>query len=534
MLFLQRWAAFSLLAALWLGFYAPFLVNVPRSDDLVSLLPFLCDWRDAGDLAARVDLLFSQYFSHRIVATRLAGLAVHAAFGHLHLVALQAIGLILWLGLAAWCSRAAMDRHGSAAAGLPVALLLLLPLGYTNIVTAMQAVGNHAILVLALAACVLVRRDATPARLALAFGAAAAAMLSAANGLVLPVLLTTAVLLQGRWRAGVSLAVASTVLVLVWFRNFDRDAAPFAVDAFAANALVMVGAPFNLGRLPLPATAVLGAVVLLATLAALWRRRLSAAEDPAALFTAFLLGSVALAAAGRVGWGAEYMQQDRYSPYGLLLVVCVWLLAPPLPAPLRRAAFVGAALAAAVVAATAYVRIYPALLEHRRWALAVAVNHPLGVPMAVSEREIGLGEQARAIGAGLLRLPAPGTRGTPSLAALREAASAPAPAGDELRLRPGFDSGRGVLVLRPVRPGQSLAAEFALATDGVRLVLLPAIAERETYARAARLARVVNPDRDGFLWPFSVAPQAPLRFLGLAVGPGGQCRVLWTGRMDLP
>lgn len=523
------WSGFAVIAAVWLLFYRPFLLNVPRGDDLISLLPFACDWSETPGWTDRLELLFAQYFSHRIVLTRVITLGVIGVFGHVHLVALQVLGLLLWLGLVLWIAQQAAQRHQSAAAALPVALLLLQPLGHTNITTAMQAVQNHGILLFGLAVCVLAARPATPARTTGGFLAAAGGLLTSANGLVLPPLLAAAAFLRREWRAGCILATGAGALCWAWFHGYRLDSRPFAPGEFAANAFVMIGAPFNLGRLSVLITSALGAVLLLLVVAVLWRRRDALAADPAALFACFLLGSVALAAAARVGWGAAYMQQDRYSPYGLLLAATVWLLAPPLPSTARKFLLGAAILVAAFHSLLSYARVYPSMMEEKRWAVAVAANHHLGTSITLAENGGWTQEQVRALLAGLLRIPAPDFLGELTALAGHNTPSPGSSVVSSTAFLVRFDPGRGVDVLHPAGTAPPPPADYALVSDGTRLLLLPGICEREPYARMIRHGRLVNPERVGFIWPLPSAPAGPVRILGLERAAGGRLAVRWEG-----
>jgi len=527
---LKAWAVFAAPAALWCCFYLPFLINVPRGDDFLSLLTFATNWADADGWGSRWDLLFAQYFSHRIVLTRLAALAVMGAFGHLNLVALQAMGMALWLGLAAWFATQAVRRQNSVLAGIPVALLLLQPLGHTNITSAMQGVQNHGILVLALTACIMVSKVPTATGAAAAFAASTGAMLTSANGLLVPPLLAAAMFVRRQWRSGLILAAGAVGLIWAWFQGYALDGNPFAPGEIMANALVMVGAPFNFGRLPPEAALCLGAVLLAVLLMVLARPQTWVESSTIGLFSLFLLGSVALAAIGRVGWGAAYMQQDRYSPYGLLLAASLYLQAPPLSLTLRRPILLFATIAATLFTTASYVRVYPQMVEEKRWAVAVAANHRFGEPMSLYREGRATDVQVGASRAGILRLPS-ASFAEPVLADLGRRAAPRQDAPPAFRFQARFDTGRGVYVLRPTGTVAPVPAAYAVVSDA-RPRLLPGIAVRETYRRMLWHGRLMNPQEVGFIWPYPEAPTATLRLKGIAFDSRGDQVVLWEGRLD--
>lgn len=527
---LKAWAVLAVPAVLWGCFYLPYLINVPRSDDFPSLLTFASNWADADGWGSRWELLFAQYFSHRIVLTRLAALGSIGIFGHLNLVPLQALGIVLWLGLAAWFTCQAIKRQHSSLAGLPVALLLLQPLGHTNITTAMQGVQNHGILVLALAACVMASRCTTAAGTAVNFLAAVAAMLTSANGILVPPLLAFAMIVRRQWGPGVIVAAGAVGALWVWFQGYAFGEHRFAPGEAMANVLVMIGAPYNFGRFPPVTTLVVGAVLITAVLLALSRPRTWTDSTATGLFALFLLGSAALAAIGRIGWGADYMQQDRYSAYGLLLAASLWLLAPPLSPARRRPILLTATAVATLFSAAAYARIYPQMVEEKRWAHAVAANQRYGEPMSMYREGRATDTQSGAIRAELLRLP-PITFAESVFADLgRHAAPRPAtPAAFGFKAQ--FDAGRGVYVLRPTAGNHPAPAAYALVS-GEQARLLPGFAVRETYLRMLRHGRIVNPQQIGFIWPYPEPPSTPLRIQGLAIDPDGRHVVLWEGQVD--
>ena len=75
--------------ALYFALLAGQTVNVPLGDDYVSLLPFLTSWHATNSLGGKLSLLWEQYFSHRIVCTRLAAVLVDTIHGDLQLVWLK-------------------------------------------------------------------------------------------------------------------------------------------------------------------------------------------------------------------------------------------------------------------------------------------------------------------------------------------------------------------------------------------------------------------------------------------------------------
>lgn len=521
------WFALGVLAATYLWFVSAWFLNVPRGDDLGSILPFAEAWREAGS-AERFRLLFAQYFSHRIVGTRLFAIAVDGIFGHLQLVVFHLFGLGLWLCIVAWFVRRSVQPKHCLFFALVPALLLLQPAGRTNLSVAMQSVQNLGVLALGLASvCLAVRSGRWSFSAALALGLVA--IITSANGLIVAPLVSLAAWRTGRRRLAVVGLALWGLCAALYFRGFAASGVGtrgFSVLEFATNTLAMLGSPFDLYRLPMSFSIAAGAVLLAAgsgvILTAFWRRM---TPDPVILFAAFLLASIMLCAAGRMGWGAGYMGQDRYRPYGLLFASCLWIARP---AVLRsHKAFLTVAVAtSALVAASAYTGLYANRLEERRWDEAIIVNQRLGHTMVHEAWHGGASAQARSVAKDIWRPPA-GLAGVPSsqfIVSLRSTGdqSAAGPAHTAMR-----HEGRGVYVLASIPP-PSAGAEFGVLLLPTGPVLLPALAERNTYLNMLRGKGLTNRTTQGFLLPVENPPLQSCSLLGLGRSPSGEWRVLWV------
>ena len=520
-------AALVVLASAYVAFMVRFMINVPRSDDLLALSPFIEKWHDAQG-AERLTALFEQYYSHRIVFTRLVALSVYIVCGELNLVVLQALGVVFWLALVGFLARNAIKR-GRTAYLVPLGFLLLQPLGFTNVSVAMQAVQNPAVLSLAALASLLAVRSAWSAFTgALAVGVGA--VFTSANGLLVLPLLTAACVSRKNWSQTAVCAATMLIACGFYFRGFESSSSPFSFSEFVLNALVMLGGPFSFGRLSLSAVAAIGATIALAALVALWQRRDAILQDELNVFVLFLLGSVAMAAYGRIGWGAEYMLQDRYSPYGLLLTAAtgiLWQTNRPWPA----SAFWFATAFACVVAVTSYARIYPSALTGDRWARAVAVNHQLGEPFVFQTWGEFADLQKHATDKRIIQLPANPSR-VPTSTFVRELkANGSAPAGEFIARR---SEAVGATLLEPEPTTGTLCSTpyAALLVDG-RTILLPALAERRTYFSMLSQGSLVG-SRVAFILPTEKFSAAQAVLVGLEPMPGDAWRVAWkaTVRRD--
>lgn len=522
-----------LLSALYLWYLSPSLLNVPRSDDLRSVLPFVDSWRGA-DSGTRWHMLFEQYFSHRIFATRLFAIGVDGFFGHLQLVAFHALGLALWLGIVVWLVvRAAKDRTRVWTA-LPVALLLLQPTGLTNISVAMQSPQNLGVLALALAVCRLAPNPGTKEFTA-ALLLALLAIGTSANGLALAPILVLASLAVGRRRRALVAFAAWAICAGMYFRGYvsaEVGAKVFNFGEFFGNTLAMLGSPYDLNRLPVAFAQTCGLVSLIGGCVAAWVLRGRLTGDTLSLFALFLLVSTAMCAIGRIGWGAAYMGQDRYSPYGLLFAVCVWLCLCPAIKRIRQVT-AAAVVASAAISAAAYAGTFASRQESRRWDAAVVVNQAAGGPAFVHEIwGEGAANQDRAYSKGVWHPPslvsdAPG----PEFLRKLSAPIAAVPEGPVFKLR--RDDGRGVYLLYSTRAPASQPS-FAVLVSETETVLLPAISERETYLHMLLGKGLQKETFEGYRWSTAAPTPGRVRLLGLAQDAGGVWSVRWQSSVIVP
>lgn len=522
------WLAVVALAVGYVAFYAPFMLNVPLGDDLISIVPFVGHWRESSG-ADRFSSLFEQYFNHRIALTRATAAGVDFFAGHLNLVVLQTLGLLLWLAVAVAAVAVCARRAGSVWLALPVAILLLQPGSTTNVTVAMQGVSNHGILVLAATVAMLAAGDSW-----VGFSAAVAlsvvAVFTAANGLLLLPLFAVVAALQGQSRRALTVAALAAVVTALYFFGFIKDpTAPFSPTDFATNAFTMLGAPFWIGRSPMALTQGIGAALLLAFLAGLWRQRSRVAREPIAFLGVFLFGSVAMAAYGRIGWGAQYMLQDRYTPYGLLIAAAAWTLAmPSRPRPL---VFGLVLVGTAGVNATSYAVAYPRLIEERRTAVASVINEQLGETFVRQEWGRNAAVQRRAIAAGIIRPSAPSTE-APSAAEIRRLVALPVPTGLAIPFLVAPDDARAAYVIRPTTKIVPASEPFCLLAIGDRTLLLPGTARRRTYLNILSHFSILTERDSSYIWLALRPPRQPARLIGLARSPDGQWSVAWHGTIS--
>jgi hypothetical protein len=525
------WAGLAALAAP-AGVYLACLVrnstDVPRSDDFISILPFLNHWTQAASLHEKLELVFSQYFSHRIVLTKIVALLQWRLTGRCNFLQLQATGWMGWIGVAAGLTLLVPAVRRSPGYGLPVVLALMQPQGFTNMHVGMQAVQNIGVVALALGA--LIAAQAAGRRgLVLTILLAAAAALASVNGLLVFPAAAAGLWCGGRRRRALVLALVGLAAAAGYFRHYALGGAPFQAGEFIANAGVMAGGFIAPARFPLWAVGLAGWSILAAAGWRLLDRRSWELLPVHAAFVLFCSLSIALAAAGRMGFGPGYMIQDRYRLYGLMIVACLFLFQVQGLAPASRRKFAAWSTAGATAFCLASYAIFlPQLETDNLWGEATALNWQLGraFPIASPESQQEAADQlARAESRGIYRLPR--LLSPRQMAALR---SPPDPAaGASAGIRATANGALYGYLLTPARDAGADATRWALLTTEGGTLVLPRL------VRPAQLAlwRQASPFTDPcYLLPYH-SVVADCRLLsGIVLLPDGGLRILWTASAD--
>ena len=532
---LGRVLQFALLLAPVAGFafvIAHHATDIPRDDDTFSILPFLVQWTDSPAWSTRFGLLFEQYFSHRIVLTKCAAAAVLSVAGYCDFVVLQSLGWLAWLGVSALLLHSSDRVRLAPWCALPVMLILMQPQGATNFLIAMQSVGNLGGLVISLGALAACLRPGRPT-FALSLTLALLAPLASVNGLLVFPIAAVGLALHGLRRRSLVFALCGTAVWAAFFLSYTNPQAPFRLVEFLQNAAVMVGAPLMFGTLGTGFATLAGGAILAITsivlLASIWHRR-----PPAlALFLLFVTLSVAMAARGRIGWGPDYMDQDRYRVYGLLSLALLYLLLlDRVPVARQRPVVAGALVAAAGFCFLSYAGHLPRVTTQFRWTQAMVLNRQLERDYFKSTTSLWPEAQIQwraALARGLIRPPAP--LSTADLAFITDL-NRPTPAG-ALEFSATATSafcGYG-LTAAPV-PGKA-PPDFAVMLHDGRPLILPVDIFRSRLAELAS-ERSFYSDRFQVLLPELLHRSGSHPLFGLVRQANGNLAVLWHGRASLP
>jgi hypothetical protein len=526
------WLVLALPVALFYFLVARHAMDLPRGDDFISIVPFLNRWTDAASPGERFDLLFAQYNSHRIVLTRCAAALTLSFGGYFNFIWLQILGWIAWLGTAILVLGASPRVRAQPLLGLPVLLILMQPQGETNFFIAMQAVGNLGVLFLSFGALALLSARRWSG-LVLALALAVLAPLASVNGLfVFPVAVAGLALKRQRGSSVWFLFVGALSWTL-FFVGYSHPQTPFRTVEFLHNAAIMVGATVKFGTLGFGfATAAGGAILFLAAVVLLtagFRQRISSV----ALLLLFICLSVAMAARGRIGWGPNYMDQDRYRVYGLLMISLIYLmLLEGIPGLRRRCAALSATCAAAFFCLISYASYLPNVTTQHNWTEATAINRQLGYSffnITPSEWPVSLVEWQIATTRGLVHPPTPlSSRDLTLIASLSDDDSS-----TDLSFDARATSALYGFALAPTHGQHPGRPEFAVMLHQGRPLALPITVWRSTFREIPRRLSFYS---DGFeiTLPEPLYEPGPHSLYGLARNPGGELNVLWRARVELP
>ena len=520
-------------AAVYLGVLAHTAINVPNGDDYLSILQFMNGWIHAVSRSQKLSLLFGQYFSHRIVLTRCAVLAEWHLAGCVDFLKLQKAGWIAWIALTGGFIFWAPAARRSPWFGLPLALWFMQPQGFTNLVIGMQAVQNIGVVLLAFAALAAAQAEG-PLPLTASLLLSVLAPFTSINGFMIAPAASLGLWISGRRGRALAHAAVWAAMICVFFHHYAFTHEPFSLRQLLANAGVMAFGFADFSHTPLSCVIAGGLLLLAAAGACLLRERTWRLLPVHASFLLFCLLSVGLAAAGRIGWGADYMVQDRYRLYGLFIAATLFLLVlesidvprqPPLAA-------TGVAFAA-IFCLLSYARSLPTLISSARWCEATAINWQLGsaFPMESSYGWKNAAVQlALAEKSGLYRLPvlwSPADLENVRLISLRAATN-------QIPVRVSPNGGLDGWLLKPVGAREGSGdADWALLTSPGKIVLLsrailparlPDILAGRTFF--SRDAAYVLPDSVGF------APLAKIQ--GIARSPEAGLAMVWSGAAVVP
>ncbi|MFI5335183.1 MAG: hypothetical protein ACHQ5A_00225 [Opitutales bacterium] len=528
-------------ALIYLAVLSSLAVNVPTGDDFFAIFGFLDRWQDpARGSHGNLDLLFGQFYSHRIPFTRLAVLGLTALEGHCDLRLLLVLAWTGWgllLGSLVWSRWS--TREGLLWL-LPVSLLLMQPQGHTNLLVATGSPGHAWTILLAYWTCRLAWSPLLRQQ-GWVWLCATAAAFCTSNGLLLFPLVALGKFFRRQWWHGLGWLAGGTVVWGWYLRGYSTAGQPFVISNFSVwrfvtHAAVMAGSLVDFGTIKAGIVQTVGLILLLTAMLAWWREWRDSRGRGDGTFLLFLLLSVAMIAYARSGWTADYMLQDRYRPYGLMLVTMLYLQLMGGVSPARRTMLQAAAIPLALgFNFISYAQMDSSLLFAHRWAEATAMNLSLDrlLPLpSAPDQSVASGEILRkATRRGLFRPPQ--LLRSNDVTMIRTLPSIP-PSGPVLSWQCVENPDLFGCYLEPAGEAMpSVAPDFGVLFQGENPLILPVLFQRARFAEILPRRSFLS-DRYGFVLPGSA--YAPGRHVLYAIKrtAAGKLIPLWSAFVTCP
>jgi hypothetical protein len=530
-------------AVVYAWFLAAHAVDMPVGDDFFAILSFLNKWNHAGRwTAGNLGPFLEQFYSHRIPFPRLLAAALVSAFGHCDmriLMAVNWIGWVLVLASLVWQARSTWER---AAGLLPVSLVMMQPQGYTNMLVAAGSFGHVWTILTAFWAFHLARSQ-YPARNAWAIALASFASLCTANGLLVFPIVALAQAIRRRGWLSLAWLGAGILAWFMYFLHYSVAEQPFPRHVFSpmgliSNAAVMVGAVASFGTLGTRLFGFVGLILVAAAATASCAGFRDEEREGNAQLLQFFLLSIAMTAYARLGWPSEYMVQDRYRPYAVLIVAVLYLQSVRvLRRPRRRILAAVAVPGALCFCAFSYAQLYSNVHYFRTWSEASVMDIELGgrvpmprfLPKQASEAEAVLRESLRD------RIFLPSTLLTPQqLNDLRNLPDNP-----KVAAGPSFGVLQSDLIdgfyLKPSHDpvGSGRRPDFGIIfSDGSPLVV-PVTINRARFAEILP-RRALLSGQYGFVLPQNSSEAGTHSIFAVERGEGGKFSVIWRSDVSIP
>ena len=422
---LWAWVAVSIPVILFAGVWQYYAVNVPKWDDH-ALRAYLYFFDQETTFSGKVYQLFRQHNEHRIVYDRLIATLDYWLFGKFSYVHLMVAGNMSLVGLLAVFSTVLLRQGKSLLYALPVALLLFNLSHWENMFWGMAALQNFSVVWWVILTVYLLSYQH---HWTLAVSTAVLATLTSGNGLLVwPIGAVLLLLANPASRPSPGAAATrrpgrlllgwvfvALVVIALYFIGFEKPAGNpperGSLTDLLKGWLAFMGAAAEALPAPSPlSTSIrLGGLMLLATLGAIgwglarYRLPIGAALQrlvrPATagsdrvipsidLFfwgsAAFVLGTAAIVAWTRTGFGIDLIITSRYKIYSLLLLALLYTYAlailPQRSGQWIRVAGIAGSLLLAWLSVNAYL---DETIWWRQWMLTSQFNWTYGTSKPV-------------------------------------------------------------------------------------------------------------------------------------------------------
>ena len=384
------------IVAFWLC-WGHLAVNVPKWDDH-ALKAYLFYSEREATFTGKIYQLFRQHNEHRIVLDRFVTWLDYAVFGklnYLHLMLLGNAGLLGLLGifgavLARGPAMSSLKKMSSLRYLPPIAFLLFNLSSWENAFWGMAALQNFSVVLFVLGAIYIL---SFTQNLTGAVILAILATLTSGNGILIWPIGAVLLGLQRRFRPLVFWGISAAVVIGLYFVGYEKPAGNppsrgSIIDllkgwlAFngAAGEVFPVGSAFTICLL---LGGLLTVVLLITSLWVLFNQFQAESQwrtgAPISAFflgsVAFLLGTAAIVAWSRVGFGLDVLITSRYKIYSLTLLAVAYVFAVTQLGGLWRQLSGVLGLAGSIaIAGLSYLTYADEVLWWRRWLLTNQYN----------------------------------------------------------------------------------------------------------------------------------------------------------------
>ena len=406
------WALLALPIVVFGVVWQDYAVNVPKWDDH-ALRYFLYKMDQEPTIPGKIYQLFKQHNEHRIVYDRVVSLIDYQLFGKLNYVHLMLIGNLSLVGLLlvfmAVLRRSGIGRAGqSVLYAVPVAFLLFNLSQWENMFWGMASLQNFSVVLWVIAAFYFLSYTN---QWGVAFAMGVLATLTSGNGLmvwpigfVLLALRPTPYSSASKnniYRPLIGWLLGAAVVIGLYFIGFEKPGGiayvrPGVIDLLK-GWFAVVGAAAEVLPMgsPLRSSMLLGGVMVLMTLGivgwTIWINRLIISQKLRNLLTSktveynvgksipsitvffwgcagFILGTAAVVAWARTGFGIDLLITSRYKMYSLTGLALLYVyVAVTLPNRFLRIWIIGSVLGGLAFAGLSYGSFLDETIWWRHW-----------------------------------------------------------------------------------------------------------------------------------------------------------------------
>ncbi|MBA4849273.1 hypothetical protein [Emticicia sp. BO119] len=220
--------------------FQKYAINIPHWDDL-AVRNSLADFLTSDSFFNKVRILFAQHNEHRIFLTRIFALFIFFLKGTLDLKLLMLLGNLSLIGILMILYRFRSHNHSALITLVPISFLLFNSGLYENMFWGMAAVQNFWVIFLAfLSFYILIYSYDKPTKtyFSITIATCFLGIFTSSNGILIPIIGTTILLFQKRYRELTAWVVPSVLFLFLYF--FQYQSSPDKVSSFNFSSIPII------------------------------------------------------------------------------------------------------------------------------------------------------------------------------------------------------------------------------------------------------------------------------------------------------